>query len=161
MPSTNLRRRKTVAHLRYCAKRLRALLLHSRNKQMKPINRRENPRIEIKLRCYVASPATRARTAMRTENMSRNGLLIAWGVDGENVPPPGLGQIVTVEIELPAHHGFGPKCIHCQGAVTRISAEDPAAPSVALRLNYMDFRNFQGQMLTTQNPGTVPTAWSA
>ncbi len=93
--------------------------------------------------------------------MSRNGLLIAWGADGDAVPTPGLGQIVTVEIELPAHHGFGPKCIHCQGAVMRISAENPAAPSVALRLNYMDFRNFPGQVLATQNPGPVPTAWSA
>ena len=88
---------------------------------MKLINRRENPRIEIKLRCYVAAPATRVRSAMRTENMSRNGLLIAWKSEAGAVPTPAIGQIVTVEIELPAHHGFSPKCIHCQGPVTRVS----------------------------------------
>ena len=36
------------------------------------------------------------------------------------VPVPAIGQIVTVEIELPANHGFGQKCIHCQGTVTRV-----------------------------------------
>ena len=58
---------------------------------------------------------------MYTENISRNGLLVAWrGQDG--APPlPGFGQIVTIEIELPVSHGFGQKCIHCQGTVTRIS----------------------------------------
>src|ERR1700732_189027 len=103
---------------------------------MKPINRRENTRIDIKLRCYVASPAIRVRSAMHTENMSRHGLLIAWKSESAAIPTPAVGQIVTVEIELPAHHSFGQKCIHCQGAVARVSHEDPDAPSVALRLNY-------------------------
>jgi hypothetical protein len=128
---------------------------------MRPINRRENPRIEIQLRCYVASPLTRGRSAMQTANMSRNGLLILWKSDAGPVPPPGMGQIVTVEVELPAHHGFGPKCIHCQGAVTRISYETSEAPTVALRLNYMDFRNFQRQLFAVQTSEPPPSAWTA
>jgi hypothetical protein len=127
---------------------------------MKPINRRENPRIEIKLKCFVASPALRIRSVMQTENMSRNGLLIAWKGEGDPVPTPGMGQIVTVEIELPAHHGFGPKCIHCQGTVARISYEGEV-PCVALRLNYMDFRSFQGQFYAAQGPNPVTTVWTA
>ena len=128
---------------------------------MKPINRRESPRIEIQLRCYVASPATRVRSAMRTENMSRNGLLIRWTSDKGTVPPPGIGQIVTVEIELPAHHGFSPKCIHCQGTVIRVSSEKPDAATVAFRLNYMDFRAFQGHLISAPAPGPAPAAWTA
>jgi hypothetical protein len=129
------------------------------NNAMKPINRRENPRIEIQLRCFVASPAARGRNPMRTQNMSRNGLLILWKGENGEVPTPGVGQIVTVEIELPAHHGFGPKCIHCQGAVTRVSKESPDGPAVALRLNYMDFRSFQAQFHPVSND-PVP-AWTA
>jgi PilZ domain len=125
---------------------------------MKPINRRENTRIEIKLRCYIAAPATRGLSAMHTENMSRNGLLIAWQGENGVVPAPRLGQIVTVEIELPAHHGFSPKCIHCQGAVTRVSNENPDATTVALRLNYMDFRSFQGQLYSAPALGPAPAA---
>jgi hypothetical protein len=98
---------------------------------------------------------------MRTENMSRNGLLIGWASEKGAVPPPGLGQIVTVEIELPAHHGFGPKCIHCQGTVIRVSSENPDAATVALRLNYMDFRAFQGHLLSAPVHGPGPAAWTA
>src|ERR1035438_9414789 len=86
-------------------------------KEMKNINRRESPRIAINLRCHVSSPALWVKSAMYTENISRSGVLIAWrGVEAE-LPVPSMGQIVTVEIELPANHGFGQKCIHCQGAV--------------------------------------------
>ena len=97
---------------------------------------------------------------MRTENMSRNGILIGWTSENGVVPTPGLGQIVTVEIELPAHHGFGPKCIHCQAAVIRVSSENPDS-TVALRVNYMDFRAFQGKFLTVQTSGSGPEAWTA
>jgi len=45
------------------------------------------------------------------------------------VPTPAVGQILTVEVELPANHGFEPKCIHCQGAVARISNEDQGMPT--------------------------------
>lgn len=118
---------------------------------MKLINRRESPRVEIKLRCYVASLSSRARRAMHTENMSRNGLSIGWTSENGAVPPPSLGQMVTVEIELPALHRFGPKCIHCQGAVIRVSNENPDLTIVALRLNYIDFRAFQGHFLAAED----------
>ena len=43
---------------------------------MKNINRRESPRIEIKLRCHVTSPALWMRNPMYTENISRSGMLV-------------------------------------------------------------------------------------
>ena len=84
---------------------------------MKNINRRESPRIEIRLRCHVSSPALWMQSAMYTENISRSGVLIAWRGSEAELPTPSVGQIITVEIELPANHGFGQKCIHCQGTV--------------------------------------------
>ena len=77
---------------------------------------------------------------MYTENISRSGMLVAWRGEAARLPMPVLGQIVTVEIELPANHGFGQKCIHCQGTVTRASIRGRRNPRVALRVNYMDFR---------------------
>ncbi len=79
---------------------------------------------------------------MHIENISRSGLLVAWRSDTGPVPTPAVGQILTIEVELPVNHGFEPKCIHCQGAVSRISIEDLECPRVAVRLNYMDFRSF-------------------
>ena len=129
---------------------------------MKTINRRESPRIDIQLRCYVTSPALWMRSAMYTENISRTGILVAWrGDDGADVPVPAAGQVVTVEIELPANHGFGQKCIHCQGTVTRTSLADGGYPRVALQVSYMDFRSFHDQIRGMEALEPLATSWMA
>ena len=127
---------------------------------MKNINRRESPRIEIQLRCHVQSPALWAGTAMTTENISRSGIMVAWTGEGPAVAVPGVGQIVTVEIELPANHGFGQKCIHCQGTVTRVTGA-PESPNVALRVNYMDFRSFHDRIRAVEALTPVASSWMA
>ena len=128
---------------------------------MKTINRRESPRIEIKLRCHVTSPAIWINAGTYTENISRSGLLIAWhGVDPA-LPLPGLGQILTVEIELPANHGFGQKCIHCQGLVVRVSRGESQETKVALRVNYMDFRSFHDRIRAFEAAQPIANTWMA
>jgi hypothetical protein len=98
---------------------------------------------------------------MQTENISRNGLLVAWRGQAAPLALPSLGQMITVEVELPANHGFGQKCIHCQGAVIRISP-DPECPRVALLINYMDFREFHDRvrMMNNMQPAALNT-WMA
>jgi hypothetical protein len=78
---------------------------------------------------------------MVTENISRTGVLLMWP-EGPSAPPmPRLGQLVTVNIELPADHGFGRKCIHCQASVVRLQPANggPGGVKVALKINYMKF----------------------
>ena len=127
---------------------------------MKTINRRESPRIEIKLRCHVTSPALWMNSGMHTENISRSGVLLAWRGVAAGLPLPALGQILTVEIELPANHGFGQKCIHCQGLVIRVSTEGDC-PRVALRVNYMDFRSFHDRIRAYEASQPVAKSWMA
>jgi hypothetical protein len=107
------------------------------------------------------SPALWVRAAMFTENISRSGVLVAWCGDGVRIPMPVLGQIVTVEIELPANHGFGQKCIHCQGAVTRIAGEASDGPRIALRVNYMDFRSFHDKLRVLEALQPMASSWMA
>jgi PilZ domain-containing protein len=128
---------------------------------MKNINRRESPRIDIKLRCHVTSPAVWAQGAMYTENISRSGVLIAWKGADAPLPLPSLGQIITVEIELPANHGFGQKCIHCQGTVIRASNSGEDFPRIALRVNYMDFRSFHDRIRAYEAMQPVASSWMA
>ena len=98
---------------------------------------------------------------MYTENISRSGVLIVWrGVDAK-LPIPSLGQIVTVEIELPANHGFGQKCIHCQGTVMRIASSVENLPLIALRVNYMDFRSFHDRIRSFEAMRPVASSWMA
>ncbi len=117
--------------------------------------------MDIKLRCHVTSPALWLRSAMATENISRSGLLVVWRSDGAPLPLPSIGQIITVEIELPANHCFGQKCIHCQGSVTRISVTDPEMPRVALQVNYMDFRSFHDRIRAMESLQPVANSWMA
>jgi hypothetical protein len=72
-----------------------------------------------------------------------------------------MGQIVTVEVELPANHGFGRKCIHCQGAVTRVSDAEGDSHLVALRVNYMDFRSFHDRLVSMRAPEPISSALMA
>jgi len=127
---------------------------------MKNINRRESPRIDIKLRCHVISPALWMPNPMHTANISRSGILVAWGGPETTPPMPAVGQIITVEIELPANHGFGQKCMHCQGTVARLSPDDEF-PTVALRVNYMDFRSFHDRMRALEAMQPVASSWIA
>ena len=129
---------------------------------MKTINRRESPRIDIKLRCHVTSPAVWAQPAMHTENISRSGVLIAWRGANTGIPLPSMGQIITVEIELPANHGFGQKCIHCQGSVVRGANSGDEFTRIALRVNYMDFRSLHDRIraFEAMQP-VVASSWMA
>ena len=127
---------------------------------MKNINSRESPRIDIQLRCYVTSPALWMRSAMHTENISRTGILVAWRAeDAAAVPVPVVGQVLTVEIELPANHGFGRKCIHSQGTVTRTSCAEGGYPRVALEVTYMDFRSFHDQIRAMEALQPLESSW--
>jgi hypothetical protein len=127
---------------------------------MENMNRRESPRIEIQLRCHVSAPALGCPGAMYTENISRGGILIAWLGESAPLPPPLLGQIVTVEVELPASHGFGARCIHCEGTVARVSGLG-GCPRVALCVNFMDFRSFHDRIRAFEALRPVMNAWMA
>jgi hypothetical protein len=105
------------------------------------INRRENPRVEVSLKCRVATPGPWAQTSIQTENISRNGLLLRWGSAAGELPLPEPGAMLTIDIELPTHHGFGRKCIRCHTSVERITTGN-SAPLVAFTVNYMKFGDY-------------------
>jgi hypothetical protein len=127
---------------------------------MKTINRRENPRIDVKLKGHVILPAGLAGVTLLTENISRTGLLVEWQPTGSSLVLPRVGQLLTVEIELPAHHGFGRKCMHCQGTVLRVS-DSEAVVKVALTIGYMDFRSYTEPFELPEELSSAVTPWMA
>ena len=98
---------------------------------------------------------------MYTENISRSGMLVAWRGESGPMPAPALGQIVTIEVELPANHGFGQKCMHIQGTVLRVSDSDQGFPWVALRVNYMDFRSLHARLSSMEAVRVEAQPWMA
>lgn len=106
------------------------------------MNRRESPRMDVKLKCHVAPMKTSPQGfSGTTENISRNGVLMLCS-DGIHGEQPRVGEVVTVEIELPENPVFGRKCIHCQATVVRVSGQPGAPFQVAFSVNQMKFTEY-------------------
>jgi hypothetical protein len=121
------------------------------------MDRRADPRVEVRLPCHVEFSKTRSRLCVGlTENMSRSGILVTWNAESsaEGVPKP--GDLLSVDIELPANHAFGRRCMHCQAVVARVSAGEKGQPLVAMQVNQMQFRSYtNGKFSSKVNPGEV------
>ena len=117
------------------------------------MDRRADPRVEVKLPCHVAFPRSKSRLFVGvTENMSRGGILVSWSADRmlTNLPKP--GDLLTVDIELPANHSFGRRCMHCQAVVAWVSAGEAGGARVAFQVNQMQFRSYSnGKYATAAN----------
>jgi PilZ domain-containing protein len=98
--------------------------------------------MDVKLKCHVAPMKTSPQgLSGTTENISRNGVLMlcAESPSGEQ---PRVGEVVTVEIELPENPVFGRKCIHCQATVVRVSGGSGTPFQVAFSVNQMKFTEY-------------------
>jgi len=103
------------------------------------MNRRSSTRVAVRLVCHVVWPQGAEHSAMHTENISRDGMLLRWEDSG--APIPGVGEMLIIEVELPEQEGFEPRCIRCQTTVARVHREaDAAFTWVGLRIHAMDFR---------------------
>jgi c-di-GMP-binding flagellar brake protein YcgR len=103
------------------------------------MNRRSSTRIAVRLSCHVVWLESGERSAMLTENISRDGMLLRW--EDSSARLPNVGQMLIVEVELPEQEGFERRCIRCQTTVARVHAEPGATFTwVGLRIHAMDFR---------------------
>jgi hypothetical protein len=107
------------------------------------MDRRVDPRVEVRLRCHVDLPASKLSLFVgMTVNMSRSGILLAWDTQGLVSRPPEAGDLVSVDIELPENHSFGRRCMYCQASVVRVTAGEHGVAMVALQVNQMQFRSY-------------------
>jgi hypothetical protein len=128
---------------------------------MRSINRRETPRIDVKLKCHVSSPRVWSNGFVGvTENISRTGLLLIWNGKQVGSRLPRVGDLISMDIELPVHHDFPTKCIHCQGTVVRVSVTGDEEPRVALSVNYMKFRDYGRRVAKVQGVEAELESWT-
>lgn len=107
------------------------------------MNRRSSTRVAVRLSCHVIWLEGGEPTAMLTENISRDGMLLRWEDPGTRLP--NVGEMLIVEVELPEQEGFERRCIRCQTTVARVHTDTDATFSwVGLRIHAMDFRVAQG-----------------
>ena len=73
--------------------------------------------------------------------MSRGDILVSLAGDLANVVTPCMGDPLIVEIDLPANHSFGRKCMQCQTTVVRIEKSEGGSARLALRIHKMRFQS--------------------
>jgi hypothetical protein len=106
------------------------------------MDRRSDPRVEVKLPCHLASGRNRPSVFVGiTENMSRSGVLVVWNAGDGLASLPKPGEPLALDIELPANHNFGRRCMHCNAVVARVAAQGGDL-RVALQINQMQFRSY-------------------
>lgn len=103
------------------------------------MNRRSSTRVAVRLVCRVVWSQGGERSAMLTENISRDGMLLRWEETAGSCP--NVGEMLIVEVELPEQEGFERRCIRCQTTVARVHPEPGATFTwVGLHIHAMDFR---------------------
>lgn len=105
------------------------------------MDRRVDPRLELQLPCHLPALHGKARVLVGvTANISRGGLLVLWSPrEAGNLPR--LGELIELEVELPANHAYGRKCLYCQATAVRIAPVDGGKTTVAFQIHQMKFRN--------------------
>jgi hypothetical protein len=76
-----------------------------------------------------------------TENMSRGDILVLFEGDQPEESIPAVGDPLIVEIDLPANHTFGRKCMQCQTTVVRVMKAENGESRAALRIHKMRFQS--------------------
>ena len=106
------------------------------------MERRRNARLEISLPCRLTSLRLGNHPlAGVTENISRGEIMLQLPA-GESLPDePCVGDPMIVEIDLPANHTFGRKCMQCQTTVVRVSKSEDGAARLDLRIHKMRFQS--------------------
>ena len=98
--------------------------------------------MEISLPCRLTSLRFGSQPlAGLTENISRGEILVQFPADQSFEDGPCVGDPVIVEIDLPANHSFGRKCMQCQTTVVRVSRSEEGPARLAMRIHKMRFQS--------------------
>jgi hypothetical protein len=76
-----------------------------------------------------------------TLNLGRSGALVVAGtslyLDSREIPRP--GDLMQLEVALPAHTGFGQRCLACEALAVRATSDEGQC-LVALQFERMEIR---------------------
>lgn len=106
------------------------------------MEKRRNTRLDISLPCRICSPGSGSQLLSGvTENMSRGDVLVLLEGELAFAELPCIGDPLLIEIDLPANHAFGQKCMQCQATVVRVSKPDNGPAYLAMRIHKMRFQS--------------------
>ena len=104
------------------------------------MEQRTYPRFDVNAVCHLCGWGPAPSQGV-TENISRSGLLLRLESRHAPIALPRIGDVLTVDVELPANHNYGQKYLRCRGAVVRISSARRSPARIALSVSQMEFCN--------------------
>lgn len=87
-----------------------------------------------------------------TENMSRGEVTVLLEDGCLGAELPFVGDPMIVEIDLPANHAFGRKCMQCQTTVVRVGKNETGAPRLSMRIHKMRFQSCGDETAAEDGP---------
>jgi c-di-GMP-binding flagellar brake protein YcgR len=85
------------------------------------MERRNRDRLAMTAFCRIAPSANKKRsTWKRIENISGAGMLVVWSGGEPDVKLPYVGEMYTVELQLPPHPVFGQRALQFKTKVVRV-----------------------------------------
>jgi hypothetical protein len=104
------------------------------------MEQRSYPRFEVSAVCHLCGLGCDSSQGV-TENLSRGGLLLRLESRHMPIALPRIGDVVTVDVELPTNRHFGQKYLRCRGTVVRVASARRSPARIALSVSQMEFSN--------------------
>jgi hypothetical protein len=105
------------------------------------MEKRNRERMVLTVFCRVAPAGNRRRSAWkRIENISGAGLLVEWSRDDQEQTPPAVGEVYSVELQLPPHPVFGQRVLQYKAKVVRVSRQKTGRVLAGLQTEQTRFR---------------------
>lgn len=111
-------------------------------------------RFEVELNCRLRRPGARDLVDATTLNLGRMGALVVTRASTyvETLPQP--GEILSLEVLLPAHQQFGQRCLSCDAVAVR-ATKDGGACLIALQFERVEIRKVAMQAVSAAPLGVM------
>jgi hypothetical protein len=106
------------------------------------MEKRNRERLDLSVFCRVAPAANQRRSAWKKiENISGAGLLVEWSRADQETAPPTVGDVFSVELQLPPHPVFGQRALLYKAKVVRVSRQKNGRVLAGLSTTQTRFRS--------------------
>ena len=109
------------------------------------------------MRCFVTTQKIPNTKLVATAvDISKEGMRFTLDADTAAWRPFGEGDPVVIEVELPADHDFGERCIHGRGSVVRVERAENGEGMIAVDFAKVSFRGLDSAAALAALPSVSP-----
>lgn len=99
------------------------------------MNKRSHDRVAVGLTCHVSiAKRHRRRLTGETKDISRTGVAINLHGRQSLAEIPKVGDVLTLDVELPPSALFGKKCLSCKARIVRKALVADGSALIAFRI---------------------------